>query len=291
MPENFLFATGPSAGGGRGALWANTDRYDVIPFELVGAQTGTLAAGEVRWTTFLATRSMTVTGIMVVNGGTLGVGLTTVRAAVAQVTSDMLTARQVSMTTIARTGQSGTYFDGNAAGVAFTTANATVWQTGSTNQRRYVLNIADNGAATPAAITSVELVTGQWYAVGLFQAGATTNPVIPNLGFNTKFSMAPLSQVVATGQTDIQPTYTNLNPSTGGAMWAAAVGTTRPRPPARSPPQYNSSRWKIRTAPRRSIRMGSRGTSSEGWFPNGVPASSRRHRRRRHAIGPRCARG
>jgi hypothetical protein len=37
--------------------------------------------------------------------------------------------------------------------------------------------------------------------------------------------MAPLSQVVATGQTDIQPTYTNLNPSTGGAMWAAAVGT------------------------------------------------------------------
>jgi hypothetical protein len=141
------------------------------------------STGTLGLTYFTADQTLTVSNLTSASRGTAQAGATLARMALYSVDAS-----------------------GNLTCIARTASDTTLWQTTNTV---YTKAIADNGAATPNAITSVTLTSGQRYAFALLHVGATTTPAFAGKGGIAGLApLTPRRSGYVTGQTDIPASVT-----------------------------------------------------------------------------------
>lgn len=170
----------------------NPDRIDIIPRFLVANGRG-LSNGVMQLTFFTPDRDFPTSALTVESRGG-GSGATLVRIVLFRaVSSDLLNC-------IARTANDPTIL--------------------GANNQLFTRPIVDNGAASPALISSVIVQRGLRYAFGVLGVGWSSTPQVG--GASTSFNQAnmfPMLSAEIAGQTDVGSTYTSGIDASSTLMW------------------------------------------------------------------------
>jgi len=161
----------------------STSRVETMPRMLLSSGTDVLTAGSLFLAYFTPDFNFTASNIMSSTTATQGSGATLAKMAIFTVSGGNLTCA-------ARTASD----------------TSTLWTTSNTI---YTRTIADNGAASPAAISNYALTRGTRYAIGFLFTG-TTAPSLASRTFPNGAigSLSPVIFGVITSQTDISSSYT-----------------------------------------------------------------------------------
>lgn len=174
-------------------------RIEAFPRLLI-SNSVSLTSGTAMFTYFTPTRRMTVGNIVTFIRGTAAATVTTSKVGLYTV------AANGDLTCIARSA--------NTTGL-WTPATPAV----------ATAPIADDGAASPGAISTVEISPAQRYAIGLLFVGTTApQPGISNVGGGTLNALAPRLAAAVSAQTDLLSSYASGSLSAlGSVIWAAVT--------------------------------------------------------------------